>query len=239
MRAIAASILVLAISTFAIGEKPKHKLITKKQLKSSTTLCEKTWPKQKKAKPAVTDRCMQYWLFKSNYTHPKTLAAADFSLDAYPDGGGSYTAASFRRMADHVRAAYGDGDESDWLTLRAIEFFEGSADTYTSFGDINIDFLPALKAVMAGKPLPRDGYEAAGAGRLWLLRNAIYARHGRKFKHPDLNHYFYGKWKRHDDATFLPVKVNKKFKDSMLTKTDRANVRLIKKYERGEITETK
>lgn len=209
------------------GDETGHQLITARQVKSSKRLCEKTWPARREPPRSMTDRCLQYWLFAYNYERPSSLAGVEdaLSLDPSPMGGARYEAARFRAMAAHVRAAF-PGD-SGWLVQRALEFFDKSAATYTSFFDMNLDVEAALNAILSGKKLSAD-LEAAMPTTLWLLRNAAYARHGRKFKHPDLNHYFYGSFKRPAAVrAVLPRKVNPKFKDSMLTAIDRANVRRI------------
>jgi YARHG domain-containing protein len=57
---------------------------------------------------------------------------------------------------------------------------------------------------------------------LRILRNTIYARHGRRFKSPLLQDYFDGM------AWYHPID---DFKDSMLTKIDTTNVKLIRSVE--------
>ena len=209
----------------------KHKLISKKQLKSSAKLCEDKWPKMAKPARALTDRCMQYWLFVHNYKRPVSFekAGSTFSLDPYPVSSTRRTAEYYRKMGAHVKAAF-PGDES-WPVRRALEFFRGCAASYTSYFDMNLDLIDDFKIIIAGKPYKANGLaNAANPNSVWFLRNATYARHGRKFKHPDLNHYFYGTWKRPKQVNALfPLKINKNFKESMLTKIDRANIRAIEK----------
>lgn len=235
--------LVALPLTASADKLAKPTLISKRQLKTSKKLCEVTWPKAKKPSIATTNRCMQYWLFTYNYELPKDLSDEDaFTFDPMPVGGSRYTAAGFRAMSRHVTRVFGN---NGWVALRAVEFFDASARTYVSSFDMAINLESELRLVLTGKVLSEGflgadetGIEHARSSSLWLLRNAIYARHGRKFKHPDLNHFFYGKWKRGENTAgglkdILPLRVNRKFKDSMLTKTDRANVTTIAKEEKA------
>jgi hypothetical protein len=224
--AIAISLALLGSPALA-GDDPGHKLISKRQVASSKRLCEKTWPAKKRPPVSMTDRCLQYWLFAYNYDRPASLAGVEdaLSMDPIPAGGAGYTASQFRAMAAHVRRAF--PGENGWLVQRALELFDASAATYTSFFDMNLDVEGALVTILAGKPYTAE-LEGASAPTLWLLRNAVYARHGRKFKHPDLNHYFYGAFKRPAAVRrVLPRRIDPRFSDRMLTAVDRRNVRRI------------
>ena len=61
-----------------------------------------------------------------------------------------------------------------------------------------------------------------------LLRNEIYARHGRRFRDPRLRRYF------EDFAWYKP---NDHFRESQLNATERQNAELIAMYEQGKFTE--
>jgi hypothetical protein len=61
-----------------------------------------------------------------------------------------------------------------------------------------------------------------------LLRNEIYARHGRRFKDPQLRGYF---------ASFAWYKPNDRFSEDQLNAIERQNVKLIADQERGRFTE--
>ena len=61
-----------------------------------------------------------------------------------------------------------------------------------------------------------------------LLRNEIYARHGRRFRDPWLQRYF------EDFAWYRP---NDHFRESQLSATERANAELIALYEHGKFSE--
>jgi hypothetical protein len=94
-----------------------------------------------------------------------------------------------------------------------------------------------LAAVLRGKPLPDGAAGGLSDDSLTLLRNAVFARHGRVFKNPDLQAFFYGKcttagapaagaelacWPA---ASELPrLEVNEAYSDDVLDETDRATV---------------
>ena len=60
------------------------------------------------------------------------------------------------------------------------------------------------------------------------LRNEIFARHGRRFKDPALQHYF---------ASFSWYHPNDAFRESQLSSVERQNAALISQYEHGKFTE--
>ncbi len=77
-------------------------------------------------------------------------------------------------------------------------------------------------------PIDRVVTEAELHGKskaeLRVMRNEIYARHGRTFEAPDLQKYFSGRpWYRQ----------NPSYSDSLLTETDKANVKAIQDFENG------
>jgi YARHG domain-containing protein len=61
-----------------------------------------------------------------------------------------------------------------------------------------------------------------------LLRNEIYARHGRRFRDPVLQRYFAG---------FARYKPNDQFRETQLNATERKNAELISQYEHGKFTQ--
>lgn len=221
--------VIASVPTVANAKGPK--LISKKQIKSSRGLCEKKWPRQNKPSKKTTDRCMQYWLFTYAYDYPDADQSIEdvFSMDPPIVATSKFKAADFAAMKSHVASAYpGDGDHG-WAVSRAVEMFSSAENSYVSFFDMNCDMVTSLKEVLAGKSISSCPFEGAETMNLWLLRNAVYARHGRKFKHPDLNHYFYETWERPSEARGLglPLSIDPKFKDRMLNKQDRKTVRAI------------
>lgn len=61
-----------------------------------------------------------------------------------------------------------------------------------------------------------------------LLRNEIYARHGRRFRDPMLRRYF---------ASFAWYRPNDSFSENQLNETERQNAELIRAFEQGRFTE--
>ncbi len=81
---------------------------------------------------------------------------------------------------------------------------------------------PSLPTIDFSKPITPNTIFSLDKHSLRLLRNTIFARHGRIFKSADLNIYFSGKaW----------YESNAHYRDHMLTDIDKANVELIMKYE--------
>jgi DNA-binding FrmR family transcriptional regulator len=77
-------------------------------------------------------------------------------------------------------------------------------------------------------PVDRVLAEAELHGRskaeLRVMRNEVYARHGRTFEAPDLQNYFSRKpWYRQ----------NPSYSDGLLTETDKANVKALQDFENG------
>jgi serine/threonine protein kinase len=76
----------------------------------------------------------------------------------------------------------------------------------------------AEKKILAGAELTGGDIEGIAPAKLRLLRNTVYAYHGRKFDSPDLQKYFSSKdWYQPRDD----------YQDSMLTASDRKNVDLL------------
>jgi hypothetical protein len=82
----------------------------------------------------------------------------------------------------------------------------------------------ALPAQML-RPLTRSELERKSTRELRILRNEIYARHGRRFDDPDLRSYFEAqRWYR---GAHAPAQ----FRDEWLTPVERANAMLISEIE--------
>lgn len=90
------------------------------------------------------------------------------------------------------------------------------------------EFCPNLAAVVEGSALSRQNLQQLEKGELRLLRNAIFAKYGRRFQAADLQGFFYG-----DGA--LPCgfyfRTAPDFTDTVLSDQDRANVSLLKAME--------
>ena len=89
------------------------------------------------------------------------------------------------------------------------------------------DFLPMPwpKFSMLGARLSAADFAGMDKAQLRLLRNAVYARHGRTFASADLQALFGG---------YVWYKPNPDYSDDLLTETDRANIALIKEFEKRQ-----
>ncbi len=86
------------------------------------------------------------------------------------------------------------------------------------------DFMPVTepKFSLLGLKLTAADLEGMDKERLRLMRNAVYARHGRTFKSKDLQSLFNG---------YVWYRPNSKYSDGLLTETDRENISLIQEFE--------
>jgi len=74
----------------------------------------------------------------------------------------------------------------------------------------------------ASRPLTKKDLEGKSAWELTLMRNEIYARHGRSFRRADLQKYFDGKpWYRRNPA----------YRDSLLSSLEKKNAAFILHYQ--------
>lgn len=196
-------------------------------------VCGVAWAEHAKPEPAITMRCMGEWL---------SIAyggSVDFTLD--PMAGLSeeraLTAAQLNRMADHVRRLCPPATEEPQGCDRAIEYFGRAARArFALFDPVEMaSFEPLLGKVLQGESVSTadlgssDGHPRYTPVTLWRLRNAVFARHGRPFKHPDLQAFFYG-----DGivpSPLLPVAIDEAYSDARLTDVDRANLSVIKAAE--------
>ena len=110
-----------------------------------------------------------------------------------------------------------------------------------SFGQFSYSYAEILKSILEGKAITEKDlntpFEMFGEGyrkkELRILRNAIFARHGRAFKSADLSDFFYG-----PDAAVrfkgMPMSTtpDKSYTDKRLTQTDKQNLKQIRKQEK-------
>ena len=80
-----------------------------------------------------------------------------------------------------------------------------------------------LKFSSLNKKLKKSDLENLDAAQLRLMRNAVYARHGRIFNSVDLQSLW---------ECYTWYKPNPDYNDSMLTKTDKMNLKLIQDMEK-------
>jgi hypothetical protein len=163
-----------------------------------TALCWERWPEQGAPKQADTQKCVDFFA-TSNLGIPQVwkLTAAELHVMA--------TKISQCKSCSHLREAH------DYLMAAADSHF----DLMDPWSHLSID--PVLTKMLAGKKIETRELMGVASVTLWRLRNAPYARHGRPFKSPDLQTFFYEKLGR----SLTP---NPAFKDSMLDKIDEQNV---------------
>lgn len=88
---------------------------------------------------------------------------------------------------------------------------------------------PLVNQALAGKPIAEPDLLGAGLGKVQLriLRNASYARHGYKFKSPELTEFFYG-----GTPPRVAIPEAKRTKNVKLSLDDQKNVKLVKDTEK-------
>ncbi|MCR5437230.1 MAG: YARHG domain-containing protein [Treponema sp.] len=79
-----------------------------------------------------------------------------------------------------------------------------------------------LKFSSLDKKLKKSDLENLDAAQLRLMRNAVYARHGKQFKSVDLQSLW---------ECYTWYKVNPDYNDSLLTTVDKYNIKLIQEFE--------
>jgi hypothetical protein len=80
----------------------------------------------------------------------------------------------------------------------------------------------AVLTVLTGARLSPSNLAGLGQPQLELLRNTVYARHGRPFQRADLQQYFNSQSWYQSRSTYT---------DGTLTENDQANIRLIQAAE--------
>jgi len=194
-----------------------------------TEMCEKAWVETEKPAPEDTRTCARHLL---ELAYGPGWTEDDLTLD--PPSGGStslrFTARQLETMAAHVRATCGlvcDDVEKQPVLARAAEWASREATVRFDLIDpARMDSTATLFAqVLTGKALTKKAIDGLSSVSLWRLRNAVFARHGKTFEHPDLTRFFYG-----PGATLKDLKP----KDAApsLTKADKANVALIQAQEK-------
>jgi YARHG domain len=83
--------------------------------------------------------------------------------------------------------------------------------------------------IIRGESLSSTDIEGLGSPELRILRNVHFAKYGRKYERPGLGDYFFTRpWYKPNDS----------FSDSMLTQTDKENVKMILSAEEGTAVES-
>lgn len=132
-----------------------------------------------------------------------------------------------REQPTHYHAQFWAYDEEAQEYKKLEEVWESIERTSADgliFAD-SPDFLPVPwpKFSMLGARLSAADLAGMDKAQLRLLRNAVYAHHGRAFASAELQTLFGG---------YIWYRPNPDYSDDLLTETDRANVALIKEFER-------
>lgn len=200
--------------------------------------CEQSWGKQVKASTQKTMGCLTHFLTMAYGQAPDAEA---MSLD--PGYGHAIevklTSEMLEKMIHHTAKAC-DLASAKIASVcnRGNELLVGMHRRRLGLFDdpVMASIEPLLAKVLAGEALtPADLFEGQpmrwSPVMLWKLRNAAYARHGYAFKTADLHTFFY-KASKQAETKLLPLRPGNTKKVN-LTATDRANVRLIKRFEAG------
>lgn len=201
--------------------------------------CEKEWPRAESPARARSLACVRHVL---SLAYGTSWTADDLDLDP-PSGTAAALALSadtLTRMARHVRTLCPDGchDVSAHPEpTRAAEWLERELEARFSVTDHSMmrSIEPLLATILAGEALDPKALTDPNGGSwsvlsVWKLRNAVFARHGRRFDNPDLHRFFYGPDGAR--AAGLPARPsNEPWSDARLTPIDKKNVALLKSTE--------
>lgn len=91
---------------------------------------------------------------------------------------------------------------------------------------------PQLGKAFRGEPLSPVDLAGLSPAALNLLRNALYARHGRPFRRPDLQAFFYGARGPERASKLLPRKIDPSFGDSMMDAADKQSLAALQAAEK-------
>lgn len=201
--------------------------------------CETAWPAAKTADRQKTWACLTHFL---TYGYGEKPTPELMTLD--PGYGHpvevKLSVADLDRMIAHVEKACDvEAAPVESECARGHEMLTGMKSRRMGiFEDVNLGSIEGpLRKVLAGQKLTRAEVFADHAElslsllSLWKLRNAAYARHGYRFKTPDLNTFFYGPREAVGEPKLLPLARKGDTRKVTLTAEDTANVQLIKALE--------
>jgi YARHG domain-containing protein len=203
--------------------------------------CHTSWPFTDNPSLELSRKCVSHWLM---YMYGENWNEEDLTLDPFgcKNPNLQIRIEDAQRMIDHLEKVCKSKDEGDWPCKRAKEGLGLLRDDrigfHDSYGEIRVSFKPLLETVLLGKPLTRKMLDNGMGGwadtTLRKVRNAVFARHGRLFKSKDLQEFFYGpEWPdRWSGFPAKPKLQHSGYKDSLLTETDKANIKLLKEVEK-------
>ncbi len=219
--------------------------------------CEVRWPVMRRSSGTRDRTCARFWVIHHGY------GGRTDGLDLDPVVGGTALvklgSRTLLRLARRVRAYC--GVQCQGVDQRAIELFETSASYHYRLREVNPDapdLVPLLRVLLAGKPVAGAWDDAAAPDAdeveirlarlspmsLVRLRNAPYARHGRTFKSPDLQSFFYDQEPAYlrlrdprglverGELGLFPQTVDPDYTDAALTPVDHANIAVIRRAEK-------
>lgn len=239
--AASAALLLTLTFTAQLGLQRRAAAEPQPKLRKHAAYCLKRWHAAKRPPAAKTRICARYFLMR---TYQRNDLPTAMDLDP-PVAAGMllrFGGAQLARMEAHVKRLCGKGGcdfAKQRLLSRAAELFDRARAELRSIreggGGVGPSLAPPLARIAKGERLSKGSLGAFSVIALWKLRNAPFARHGRRFKNKDLDAFFFGerKGQRAGEAKgVLPFRRNPAFKASMLTAADRANVKLIRAIER-------
>jgi hypothetical protein len=231
--AASAALLTLTLTAQPLLAEPQPKL------RKHAAYCIKRWHAAKRPPAAKTRICARYFLMRT-YERNDLDGAMDHDPPVTAGMLLRFSAAQLAHMEAHVKRLCGKGGcdiSKQRLLSRAQELFIGAGaelwGTHDNVGGggVGPNIAPQLKRIAKGERLPKDSVSGLSVIALWKLRNAPYARHGRRFKNKDLDNFFFAK-RKGKRASVLPFRRNPAFKPKMLTAADRANIKLLGTIER-------
>lgn len=237
------SAILASLLTLSSSERPDASTTAAAAAAAVGTMihCERVWPDAADPPPRRSRACAVYFLAQG---YGPGWTSADLELDPLVGGLGSWRlhAPQYEAMAAAVRASC-DG-ACDRVATRAIELFERQAAAQLGIVDpwTLESFEPLLAEVLAGRPLDEAQLVVGDDVRwspvtLWKLRSAVFARHGARFEHPDLERFFYGD--RGPDAMpvdTLPLPPRPPERPIELEPVDRDNLGRLYDYEEATST---
>lgn len=117
-----------------------------------------------------------------------------------------------------------DFDISDWPNS-VTEFKLTDARRKEGFGNL-------MERILHGEAIAEEQLQVSPTWHeytLWMLLNAVYARHGRPFETNLLNQFFYTSWCREDpQCSMLPLHKAKHYLEDELSKNDKATVVMLR-----------
>ena len=201
--------------------------------------CDKQWA-QTDSSPIKTQQCISHWLHIVYGEPPSTdLLYMDPRRDI--SGPETLLVSDLLKIKKHFTVLY-DGDSAgevgrvlegiDYIIANRTLFQDVSPDGFTSSYEATFYKIREGRVISEADLIPPTSF-SYNPTTLRILRNLVYARHGRKFQSKDLNLYFYGPDAHHRHRN-QPFQIQSNYSDEQLTAADKHNIQLIieaeKKY---------